>query len=215
MSSTVLLVRDDHYHPQSVIDPALAQVFAAADWRPAYTRRVRDLLEPAGRVDLVVLLAPGLPDGEEALVEAEEQTIVGQVRQGMGMLRVHAGLVLIEPESLSYRELNTGRFVSHPEYEGSVQLPVTYAPLRRVDHPILEGVESFGGVDEHYWCQLDVQRTDLLLAGTSAVGTSAAIWAHDVGAGRVAALIPGHTSQVLMQPMMLKLPGNAARWCVC
>ncbi|MFH1571129.1 MAG: ThuA domain-containing protein [Gemmatimonadota bacterium] len=213
MSRAVWVVRHDEYHPRAVVDPAVAAAFDGPDWEVRLTERARDLLADAAAVDLAVFFANGRAAGEGPLSAAEEQALAQRVEEGMGLLRVHAGLVLIEADSPLQRRLNTGRFISHPRHEGAVEFQVDYVPLRQVKHPILEGVGPFGGRDEHYWCQLAVERTDLLLAATSAVGTGAAGWAHEVGRGRVAALTPGHTAAVLMHPMMLKLLGNAARWC--
>ena len=157
MSKSVLVVHDDHYHPRSVTDPAAEKVFAGADWQVTYTRRVRELIERQGETDLAVLFTPGWPQGEEPLSEAEQLNIAEQVRQGMGMLRVHAGLVLIEPESPFYRELNTGRFVSHPEYQGSVQLPVRYAPLVWPPKPSSPAISPI-----HRRCCLWVSRASMI-----------------------------------------------------
>ncbi len=212
-TAVVWVVRGDEYHPASRVDEAIAAAWADTGWQVHLTCRARDVLAAAPRLDLAVFFACGRPSGEAALSPAEERDLVRRVHDGMGLLRVHAGLVLIEPASPLCLELNTGRFVSHPPSDGGVEYPVVYAPVRPVRHPVVAGVEAFGGRDEHYWCQVAVERTEVLLAGTSAVGTSVAGWAHAAGAGRVACLTPGHTSEVLLHPMMQRLLRQAAAWC--
>lgn len=212
MSRSVTVVRHDCYHPESVVDPAVARVFAGPEWRLKSTHSAREVIATGTPPDLAVFFAPGREEGEDELTREEEEHLVQRVRQGMGLMRVHAGLVLIAEDGPLYRDLNTGCFVSHPRHEGTVEFPVAYAPVRNTIHPILEGIEAFAGTDEHYWCKLDAGRTDVLLTGTSAVGTSVAGWAHEVKKGRVACLVPGHKSEVIMHPMMLALLGNAARW---
>jgi type 1 glutamine amidotransferase len=212
MSRAVWVVRHDEYHPRAVVDPAVAAVFGGSDWRLQATERARDLLEAGGAADLAVFFANGRAAGEPPLSRAEEQALARLVERGMGMLRIHAGLVLIEADSPLQQRLNTGRFISHPRHQDAVEFRVDYAPLRQSTHPVLAGVGPFGGQDEHYWCQLDAARTDLLLTSTSAVGTGAAGWAHQASLGRVVSLTPGHTAGIIAHPMMLKLIDNAARW---
>ncbi len=144
------------------------------------------------------------------MTDEEQRQIVSKVSSGMGIMFIHAGLVLIEPDSPFYTELNSGRFVEH----SPVHVPVTNTPALSFKHPITEGIEAFVASDEHYYCQLDAARTDIILFSTSRYVTAAGGWAHKVGAGRVVALTPGHTTDALANPQMIQLMRNGAGWAI-
>lgn len=207
MRPQVLVIWNDFYHPKEVLTPMVEKLFPAADWELRTTERVRDLLEQDTRPHLTVFCTNGRPDGETDLSYEEQSKIVSMVSDGMGILFFHAGLVLIEEESPFFRELNAGRFVHHPE-----QSDVTVTPLFNVHHPITEGVTGFRQKDEHYFCQVDVSRTSLLACATSQHLTSASVWCHDFGQGRVAGISQGHTHEMQNDPEMLKLTANALHW---
>lgn len=207
MKKSVLIVWNDFYHPKEVLATAVDKLFPAAEWEVSKTERIRDLLELSRRPDLTVLFTNGRPEGETDLSFAEQALIVDQVRGGMGILFYHAGLVLIDEKSPFNRELGSGRFVHHPE-----QSDVTVSPLMSARHPITEGVAVFCQNDEHYFCQVDVTRTQLLACATSVHLTSASVWCHDFGQGRVVGISQGHTLEMQNDPEMLKLTANAVHW---
>ncbi|GGA37125.1 ThuA domain-containing protein [Paenibacillus physcomitrellae] len=207
MKKNALIIWNDVYHPKEVLITAVEKLFDPSEWDIRKTERARDLLEFVTPPDLTVLFTNGRPEGETDLSFAEQSLIVDKVRGGMGILFYHAGLVLIDEGSPFYRELNSGRFVHHPE-----QSDVTVSPLLGVSHPITEGVGEFRQNDEHYFCQVDVTRTRLLACATSVHLTSVSVWCHDYGEGRVAGISQGHTLEMQNDPEMLKLTGNAIRW---
>ena len=47
---------------------------------------------------------------------------------------------------------------------------------------------------------------------TSQHGEQVGIWAHEVGNSRVVGITPGHTTEVLTHPEMVKLIKNAIKW---
>lgn len=210
MKKTVYVIRDDIYHPKEIIDPALESVLDSHKWRVVRTDRVRDLLETEEPVHLVIFFTNGRPPGETDLSYAEQDQIVERVQSGMGIMFIHAGLVLIEPDSPFYLKLNSGRFISHsPDH-----VAVTSVPVRNLSHPVLKGITSFTVMDEHYYCQIETANTDLLLLSTSKYVTTAGAWAHSVGDGRVVGMIPGHTKEALSDIQFIRLLQNAAFWCV-
>jgi type 1 glutamine amidotransferase len=207
MKKHAVVIWNDFYHPKEVIRIALEKLLPFADWEVTATERARDLVEADDRPDLAIFYTNGRPDGETDLTASEQAVVVEQVKQGMGVLFYHAGLVLIAEDSPFYTELNAGRFVHHPE-----QCQVSVAPLAHVRHPIVEGVEPFTQRDEHYYCQVDVTRTRLLACATSQHLTSASVWCHDYGRGRVAGISQGHTEEMQNDPGMLRLTANAISW---
>lgn len=209
MKKKVVVVWNDFYHPKEVIEPALKKLFSEDHWEVVKTERARDLLNTDLQADLVIFYTNGRPEGETDLTHEEQSVIVNNVKTGMGILFYHAGLVLIAKDSPFYKELNSGRFVHHPE-----QCDVTVSPLKDVIHPITKDVTPFTQNDEHYFCQVDVTRTNLLACATSEYLTSASVWCHDFGKGRVAGISQGHTLEMQNDIEMLKLAGNTISWLV-
>ncbi|WP_171684714.1 ThuA domain-containing protein [Paenibacillus planticolens] len=210
MKSLVYIIRDDYNHPKEVIDPVMARVFDEEQWEVVLTDRTRDLIETESAVDLVMFFTNGRPAGETNMTPDEQRQIVRKVKGGMGIMFIHAGLVLIEPDSPFYVELNSGRFVEHSPHH----VEVTNNPAASFKHPITEGVEAFMAIDEHYYCQVDTTRTDVILFSTSQHVTAAGGWAHRADAGKVVALTPGHNPEALGHPQMIQLMKNGADWAV-
>jgi type 1 glutamine amidotransferase len=207
MKKQVLVIWNDFYHPKEVIAPALGKLLPDTDWDVTTTERARDLLDKSEAPDLTIFYTNGRPEGETDLTYDEQTAIADKVKNGMGILFYHAGLVLINEDSPFYKELNSGRFVHHPE-----QTDVTVSPISNVKHPITAGVKSFCQNDEHYFCQVDVTRTNLLACATSVDITSVSVWCHDHGKGRVAGISQGHTLEMQNDSEMLKLTSNAIQW---
>jgi len=208
MKSLVYIIRDDYNHPKEVIDPVMEKVFDKEQWEVVLTDRARDLIETAASVDLALFFTNGRPAGESNITVDEQQQIVQMVSSGMGIMFIHAGLVLIEPDSPFYVELNSGRFVEHSPHH----VEVTNNPVTSFKHPIIEGIEPFVALDEHYYCQVDTTKTDVILFSTSQHVTAAGGWAHKVDAGKVVALTPGHNPEALGHPQMIQLMKNAVDW---
>jgi type 1 glutamine amidotransferase len=207
MKKQAVVIWHDYYHPKEVLASLVGKVLPSEAWDVLKTERARDLLELSERPDLVVFCTNGRPAGETDLTFEEQARIAVMVKDGMGILFYHAGLVLIPENGPFYQELNSGRFVHHPE-----QCDVTVTPLRNVRHPITEGVGAFRQNDEHYYCQVDVARTNLLACATSEYLTAASVWCHDYGNGRVVGISQGHTFEMQNDADMVKLTSNAISW---
>jgi uncharacterized protein len=208
VAKTVYVIRDDIYHPKEVIDPQIEKVFDQREWNVVLTDRLRDVLESSEQIDLTMLLTVGRPDGESDITHEEQSRIVAKVKDGMGVMFVHAGLVLIEADSPFYSELNSGRFIGHSHNH----VPVENVPIRNVSHPVLDGITGFTAMDEHYYCNIDIAKTDMLMLSTSEAVTAVGAWAHTVGKGKVVGLTPGHTTEALGNPQMIRLMQNASSW---
>lgn len=207
MKRQAVIIWHDYYHPKEVLASLVEKAFPSEAWDVRKTERARDLLESEERPELAVFFTNGRPQGESDLSFEEQARIAEMVREGMGILFYHAGLVLIPEDGPFYQELNSGRFVHHPE-----QCDVTVAPLRNVRHPVTEGVSAFRQNDEHYFIQVDVARTNLLACATSKHLTAASVWCHDHGEGRVGGISQGHTFEMQNDANMVKLFSNAIRW---
>lgn len=212
----VIVVWNDFYHRKEVLAPAVDAVFDPAEWEVVRTENARDAV--GADADLLILFAIGRPDGVPDLTLAEQEQVVHQVEEGMGILFFHAGMVLTGTNSPYLTKLNSGSFISHPARKGNLyhaeQCQVTVTPLPGVPNPITEGVEPFTELDEHYFVKMDVGATQLLACATSEHGTTPAVWAHPYGKGRVTAITEGHTVNTMENPNMRRLLQNAANWAV-
>ncbi|MFD1440044.1 ThuA domain-containing protein [Lacticaseibacillus hegangensis] len=201
-----LVIRGDFYHPSDKVDPLIDKCFTSSEWKVVKTDRARDLFEDS--YDLAMFFTNGRPEGETDLTNSEQSAIVKMVREGMGIMFVHAGLVLIEEDSPFYTELNSGRFAGHSKKHVSL----TTAPIRNVSHPITDGVTPLTAVDEHYYINVNFSKVTALMLSASEEGTTLGSWCSEVGQGKVFSLIPGHTFAALETPQMQEIIENAILW---
>lgn len=128
---------------------------------------------------------------------------------GMGFLAVHCGLTDLPEEHIISKEILRSFFVTHPP-----QCPVTFIPEKA--HPITSGVTkfTFPEIHEHYIIEIDPDAQTAVLAYTeSEHGRQPALWAHELGNGRVCGITPGHDTPNLTCPEYLRLLKNAVKWC--
>lgn len=160
-------------------------------------------------VDVLVLASMGVldpeGDGDHWMTLSAQTEINERVRAGMGLLVFHAGTAS-HPVDGPFRKLVGGHFVSHPPEHD----PVTVRPVS--DHPICRGVEPFTHPDEHYVVEIDPD-LDPLVEISSTHGVEVGGWSREAGKGRVAALTPGHTREMLLDPNLIRLASNAIEWC--
>lgn len=204
----VLVLCDDYWHPARTPRAGLAPLAAngfAFDW-----------IENAGDWSAermaefpVVLLTKSndvsASDRTPWVTPAVEAAFAAYVRGGGGLLIVHSGLAGYADTPL-LRELLGGVFASHPP-----QCPVTVAPIE--GHALVAGSAPFTLTDEHYMMDMADAPGEVFLSTTSEHGTQPAGWARAEGAGRVAALTPGHNLEVWLHPAYQALIANALRWC--
>ncbi len=206
MAKTVFVIWDDFYHPAKTYADIVGKIFKNNEWELTITRDARDLFKPERAPDLTVNLSLGRPEGADELNRAERERLKAMTEKGMGMLYIHAGMAYIDEASPVF-EIARGRFLHHPEPHN----PVYVGAVPGIKHPILEGFVPFEEPDEHYFCKVDMERTQPFLYSASKCGTEIAGWAHSLGEGRVCGLTPGHTEPMLAK--MERLVKNAADWC--
>jgi type 1 glutamine amidotransferase len=209
MKKTVYVVWNDIYHPADTYRETARHVFDRAGWDLHYTDYIRDVVELSTKPDLVVnfTIGCGNPDNNDHLRAEEQQVLLDAVQAGMGMLHVHAGLAVIEPGSPMFR-ISLGHFANHPKEHN----PVYVRALPGCSHPIVKGIEPFEAPDEHYFCQVDIDRATPFLCSVSVAGTELAGWCQELGKGRSCSITPGHRVEMLSK--MEKLLSNAADWCL-
>ena len=137
------------------------------------------------------------------------QTVIRWVKEGMGLIAMHAALTDLPMDHHLVQALTHGVFIKHPP-----QCPVTFMPT--VKHPITEGVDpfTFPENDEHYMMNLAADAEGEVIGITkSQHGTQPGLWAHTYGKGRVCCMTPGHTTENLTCPGYVQLLSNAVAWC--
>lgn len=158
-----------------------------------------------------ILVKEGKIDPEKSdevwLNENQDEALHNYVSTGGGLLALHCALANY-PEKKFYRKMIKGSFSSHPTEHPKIKIEILDE-----NHPVTSGVNPFSVVDEQYFVEVDRKNTDLLLKGSSVEhGESPTGWSHGYDEGKVCCLTPGHNSEVLENPMMVKLIRNAIRW---
>ena len=206
----VCIVRDDYYHPREVIDPFFDKVFSEQE---QYEVRLTDNLREALKeeVDLLILANTGRNDSQEGVTFELRSEVAERVKQGMGMIFFHSGTVLIEKEDDFYQKLNSGRFITHSDGHVIVRT----SAIRNVEeHPLLHDVGPIEGTDEHYFCEVDERKVDILMISTSRCGSSVGAWCSEYGLGRIVVSLPGHTPEILENQNLVRFIKNAVEWSI-
>ena len=210
---------DDFGHPGNTILPTIEKIFDRNEWHVVVMNGIDSIVNVSGAPDLLVnykLGASAVIDDLPCWYETSPFTYqwMKWVKEGMGLLVIHAGLTFIPADHPVVTEGTYGRFAGHPAIA-----PLSVKMMRETKHPISEGVDDFDeDEDEHFQIvDLDESRTTVFARSQSAVGgTQPAGWAHEVGKGRVAVLCPGHvtaTCQNMLRQENIKLMQNAVNWC--
>jgi len=207
----ILALVGDYYHCSDQLLLALSPVLQETGSELFLTRYPDP---PAPRelagYDLVILAMMGRLRPRESkeywFDDLSQRALEAAVSEGAGLLLFHSGTAS-HPDDGALRRLSGGHFVQHPP-EHPV---VTITPV--AEHPITSGVGEFAHPDEHYFMEIDDDVTQLLRA-SSTLGEQSAGWCKTHGAGRVAAIVPGHTREMLEDPALRLLLRNSVQWCL-
>jgi type 1 glutamine amidotransferase len=138
---------------------------------------------------------------------AHERAVSEFVRGGGALVCLHAGLSMYGHDGV-YGRTSHGSFINHP-----VEHPDFHIRPTRAVHQVTRGVKEFPIRDEMYFVRVDSAETTILMESWSPdYGSSAAAWAHQIGAGRVFCFTPGHRDEVLASPSYLAVLENGLRW---
>ncbi len=206
MAKQVLVLCDDKWHPAARVRAGLAALDTghftfdviedAGAWSAAHMAHYPLLLLTKSNQISAANDAPWItPEVEAAFVDF--------VRAGGGLVAVHSGTIVAELAEL--RRLLGGTFVQHPP-----RCEVTVTPQGY--HPVVDDVEPFTLVDEHYFMTTDDLAAHHFLTTTSEHGVQTGGWLREEGEGRVAVLAPGHTDEVWLHREFLTLLRNCLLW---
>ncbi|MCL2057930.1 MAG: ThuA domain-containing protein [Oscillospiraceae bacterium] len=204
MKKSVLVIWHDRWHPDTTYEAMINELFG--DWDLKTDKSMLTLSRAEKAPDFAIVLSAAMQQ-EESLSDEDQAAICRMADNGMGMLYIHAGLTRIKEGTPIYG-LTHARFIMHPQG----QPPVYNCDMPGVGHPIMAGVEPFEAPDEHYFCYVDVEKTQPFMASRSEHGTEIGGWAHEFGKGRICCLGPGHTVDAVdkMKPLIV----SATAWCM-
>ncbi|MBX3051796.1 MAG: ThuA domain-containing protein [Caldilineaceae bacterium] len=160
-------------------------------------------------VDVVALytcLGGAQKDGvvAEDLTPPQASALVKWVRDGGGLLALHAATVMREGNQ-ALRGLMGGRFLSHPP-----QFDFTVTPMARA-HPVTRGVGPFTVHDEFYMQDVSTDVTVHMTAEDRGA-VHPMVWTKEDGHGRVVYIAPGHTASTWAEKAYGQLIRQSVRW---
>ncbi len=212
MKKYVIVLLHDYWHHAETIEPLLPLIFDEKEWFVKVTDDPNYIGASFTPPDLVVNFKDGIADtsipttnwyGTDAIPDYILKFIMPQA--GTGYIGVHCGLANIPETSAFYTDLLKGRFITHPPM-CPVKVHIS------AEHPVTAGVADFEIHDEHY--QMEGKWDEVKVLGTTASqhGEQVGIWVNENGKSRVVGITPGHTTEVLTHPEMVKLLRNAVNW---
>lgn len=205
----ILVVCDDRWHPAAVARQGLAS-FAESGFELDWVEDAGEWsAERMGTYPAVIFAKANhvsAADTTPWMTEKIEAAFVDYVRNGKGLLVVHAGTAGYQDAAM-LRGLMGGVFDRHP-----AQCEVTITPLE--GHPLAAGSVPFTMRDEHYFMLVDDPGVDHFVTTSSEHGVQSGGWRRTEGNGRVCVLTPGHNVDVWLHPSYQTLLRNGLRWCL-
>jgi type 1 glutamine amidotransferase len=211
-----LVLCDDLWHPGEIVIKGM-DALAGDAFAFDYVMDAKDTLTPKRIAEYPVVInckcnnitaANTAPWFEPGVTEVMPEDFEAYVRAGGGFLAVHSGNAFYkENDCAAYTEFVGNYFVRHPP-RCDVNVEIT------ARHPVTEGVKNFTLRDEHYEIVLTATDAQNLFVATSAAGgRQVGGYVREPGAGRLCALMPGHTLDAWLHPEYRKMMINAIRWC--
>ena len=194
MTTKILLLLGGVHHDFAGFAAAFGEIVGDANHTITATYDGDALLRlHEDEVDVVAIytcLGGAQKDGvvAEDLTAEQSGALVKWVRDGGGLLALHAATVLREGNQ-TMPGLIGGRFLTHPP-----QFDFTVTPLAR-KHPVTAGVAAFSVHDEFYMQDFDADIAIHMTAEDRGV-VYPMVWTKPAGHGRVVYIAPGHTPSV-------------------
>ncbi len=219
-----LLLTGDIYHSAEMHEVTLRGVLEPENWTLLTTRHASCVTpEVIGSLDLLILYrsagwdALGFsPDAVAEhreppgyfMTDALEQSVVENVRRGMGIIVLHCAVY--HPERRSYMDLLGIESVGKPGFDTKVSFE------NLADHPVMNGVDAISPTYDQVWpvcCSQSVKPLFTISQGPSGVSAPAG-WCRQEGNGRVAVLTPGHKVDVYHSDAYKRVLLNASKWAI-
>lgn len=153
--------------------------------------------------DLVLLSKENrlAPEKNDAfwLDDTYDQLITEYVAGGGSLIAHHSGLSNYSTHS-AFSEMLRGRFLHHPK-----PTEVTYREPNGKSYKIW---------DEHYFTEVAIGETEVLMHSYSQYGEAIAAWRHLYGKGKVFCMTPAHFPEGLQHEENQKLIFDGISWCL-
>lgn len=211
MKKNAVVLLHDYWHPAETIEPLLPLIFDEKQWFVKVVDDPNYIGALMSQPDVILNFKDGVANTSIPTTNWYTNDTWPpylsklMAMAGTGYIGVHCGLANIPEDCAVYTDLLKGRFLNHPP-KCPVKVEIT------AGHPVTEGVNSFEIDDEHYQMEGKWDEVNVLGTTTSQHGTQVGIWAHEVGTCRIVGITPGHTTEVLTHPEMVKLLKNAICW---
>ena len=144
------------------------------------------------------------------MTDEQENTIVENVRRGMGLLAIHCSIW--NPDSKKFLSLlGAEKSIMHTKVQ-----PAYINNLNR-NHPITKGIEPFNiGDDEIFNAEMKPGQYELLFntRGEEQPINAFGGWCREESNGRVVALLPGHLPGPYMQKPYRVIMWRSAHWAL-
>lgn len=212
----ILVVCGDYHHSREVVELGFKEL-QLENVDIQFVKDVNNILTPAflDEFELIINCKGNCATAsEKAFVFTSKNTEVRvkeleeYVAKGKSFLALHAGVSFREAESKEYTDFVGCAFIKHPPRS---KVRVEDIAL---EHPIMNGIESFEFRDEHYEIELCGDCEDILFKTTSEEGgTQVGGYTKTLGKGRICALVPGHILDVWKNKQYQKIIKNAIDWC--
>jgi len=138
------------------------------------------------------------------LTPAQEKRLCEFVRNGGGLLAIHAANVMDESNE-DYLEMVGTRFITHG--------PITDFTVNiAADHDITQRIDDFKVTDEFYICEKRAKRLQVLAKARWQGEEHPMVYVRSYGKGRVCYIAPGHDERTFSDPLFQRICGKGARW---
>jgi hypothetical protein len=225
----IVIVSDwNERHNGVAFELAIRETFKTRlDWRIVAIRGA-GAFSPAILKDAVLLIANRGPDADPLALSGGEiidkpkmgslfwtgenaNSVLANVRdRGMGFIALHATMQCGNPNIMAMLD-----FVPAMEAEGEPQ-PVWVRNTNR-DHPVTRDVGKFHFVTDEQPVGVLRSPDSIVLFETTGIHSkreSVGGWCRTIGRGRVAAFLPGHSSEAYAAPEFRAIIWNAAHWAM-
>jgi type 1 glutamine amidotransferase len=216
-----LVILGDAYHCVAPLYGALVSNLKRSGYAPVTIIDYSVPFDDFGSYDLIVLSRYAYDDvtffrerdarparkGRAFWLTAEEEQKFEDYVKGGGRLFLHHDGIGFYPKDRAISRLAKAFFIKHPPIVEIEVSPTGTMP------EMTEGVTPFKVADEEYQVEMDESRTSVFLESHSPQhGRAPQGWAHTYDEGKVAVLIPGHSHDVLMHPMVRRSIQNVVDW---
>lgn len=197
----ILLVTDGFIHPPWLARRAVHTVLAAM---PGIELKHIDHLNQLPKIDLSRLQAMVLYYHHKELDDDALAAFEGFVSGGGGVLALHSATASFK-SCARYAALLGGSFAGHGPVERFEVQPAATAEV------VFSGIGSFAVDDELYLHDLQADLT-IHFTALHEGERQPMVWTHEVGAGRVCYIGPGHRTATMKGPQMQELLRQGLAW---